>query len=71
MQYPAAERLRLIVQPTLLFRSRDGRPQPTGDRARELLPKARVVEQAEIHGSDLFELAATQVSAVLREFLRG
>jgi pimeloyl-ACP methyl ester carboxylesterase len=71
MQYPAAERLRLIMQPTLLIRSRDGRAQPTGDRARELLPKARAVEQAEIYGSDLFESAASQVSTVLREFLRG
>jgi pimeloyl-ACP methyl ester carboxylesterase len=71
MQYPAAERLRLIMQPTLLIRSRAGRAQPTGDRARELLPKARAVEQAEIYGSDLFESAASQVSTVLREFLRG
>jgi pimeloyl-ACP methyl ester carboxylesterase len=71
MQYPAAERLGLIMQPTLLIRSRDGRPQHTGDRARELLPKARAVEQAEIYGSDPFESAATQVSAVSREFLRG
>ena len=71
MQYPAAERLRLITQPTLLVRSRDGRAQPSGDRARELLPKARAVEQADFYGSDLFESAATQVSTVLREFLRG
>lgn len=71
MQYPAAERLRLIMQPTLLIRAREGRAQHTGDRARELLPKARAVEQAEIYGSDLFESAATQVSTVLREFLRG
>jgi hypothetical protein len=70
MQYPAAERLRLIVQPTLLLRSRDGRGAES-NRARELLPKARAVEQAEIYGSDLFESAATQVSGVLREFLRG
>jgi pimeloyl-ACP methyl ester carboxylesterase len=71
MQYPAAERLRLITQPTLLIRSRHGSPQPTADRVRDLLPKARAVEQAEVYGSDLFESAATQVSAVLREFLRG
>ena len=71
MQYPAAERLRLIVQPTLLIRSRDGRAQHSGDRVRELLPKARVVEQADIYGSDLFETAATPVSNLLREFLRG
>ena len=42
-----------------------------GGGARDLLPKARVVEQEEIYGSDLFESAATQVSTVLREFLRG
>jgi pimeloyl-ACP methyl ester carboxylesterase len=71
MQYPAAERLGLIMQPTLLIRSRDARAQHSGDRARELLPKARAVEQAEVYGSDLFESAATQVSAVSREFLRG
>ncbi len=70
MQYPAAERLRLITQPTLLIRSRDGRGMDS-TRARDLLPKARVVEQAEIYGSDLFESAPTQVCAVLREFLRG
>ncbi len=70
MQYPAAERLRLIMQPTLLIRSRDGRDTDSG-RARELLPKARAVEQADIYGSDLFESAATQVSTVLREFLRA
>jgi pimeloyl-ACP methyl ester carboxylesterase len=71
MQYPAAERLRLITQPTLLIRARDARQPHTGERARELLPKARVVEQPEIYGSDLFESAATQVSTLLREFLRG
>ena len=70
MQYPAAERLRLITQPTLLVRSREGRGMDSGP-ARELLPKARVVEQPEIYGSDLFESAATQVSTVLREFLRA
>jgi pimeloyl-ACP methyl ester carboxylesterase len=70
MQYPAAERLRLISQPTLLIRSRDGRDLDSG-RARELLPKARVVEQAEVYGSDLFESAAAPVSTVLREFLRA
>lgn len=71
MQYPAAERLRLITQPTLLLRSRVGPPPHNEQRARELLPRARVVEQAQIHGSDLFESAATQVSVALREFLRG
>jgi pimeloyl-ACP methyl ester carboxylesterase len=70
LQYPAAERLRLITQPTLLVRSRDARGT-AGGAARELLPKARVVEQGEIYGSDLFESAATQVSTVLREFLRA
>jgi pimeloyl-ACP methyl ester carboxylesterase len=70
MQYPAAERLRLITQPTLLIRSRDGRDLDSG-RARELLPKARVVEQAEVYGSDLLESAAAALSAVLREFLRA
>ena len=70
MQYPAAERLRLITQPTLLVRSRDRHGMDSG-AARELLPKARVVEQPEIYGSDLFESAATQVSTVLREFLRA
>jgi pimeloyl-ACP methyl ester carboxylesterase len=70
MHYPAAERLRLVTQPTLLVRSRDGRDIDNG-RARELLPKARVVEQAEVYGSDLFESAAAPVSTVLREFLRA
>jgi pimeloyl-ACP methyl ester carboxylesterase len=70
VQYPAADRLRLITQPTLLIRSRDGRGMDSA-RARELLPKARAIEQTEIYDSDLFESAATQVSTVLREFLRG
>ena len=70
MQYPAAERLRLITQPTLLVRSRDARGMDGGG-ARDLLPKARVVEQGEIYGSDLFESAPMQVSTVLREFLRA
>ena len=70
MQYPAAERLRLITQPTLLIRSRDARGMDSA-RARELLPKARTMEQAQIYGSDLFESAATELSSVLREFLRG
>jgi pimeloyl-ACP methyl ester carboxylesterase len=68
LHYPAVERLRLIAQPILLIRSRDGRAT---DNARDLLPKARVAEQADIYGSDLFESAATPVSTVLREFLRG
>jgi len=70
MEYPAAQRLPLITQSTLLIRSRDGRGMDSG-RARELLPKARAVEQAEVYGSDLFESAATPVSTVLREFLRA
>jgi pimeloyl-ACP methyl ester carboxylesterase len=70
MQYPAAERLRLLAQPTLLIRSRDARGLDSG-RARELLPKARAVEQPEVFGNDLFESAAASVSTVLREFLRG
>ncbi len=71
MEYPAAERLRLIEQPTLLIRSPEGRPPHGEHRARALLPKARAVERAEIYGSDVFESAATQVSTLLREFLRG
>ena len=69
LQYPAAERLRLITQPTLLIRSRDARG--AGSSARDLLPQARLVEQAESFGSDLFESAAVPVSTVLREFLRA
>ncbi len=70
MQYPAAERLRLVTQPALLLGSRDARGMDSG-RMRDLMPKARAVEQAEIFGSDLFESAAAQVSGVLREFLRA
>jgi pimeloyl-ACP methyl ester carboxylesterase len=70
MQYPAAERLRLITQPTLLIRSREGHGMD-GARARDLLLKARTVELPQIFGSDLFESAATQLSTALREFLRG
>jgi|HubBroStandDraft_6_1064221.scaffolds.fasta_scaffold602920_2 pimeloyl-ACP methyl ester carboxylesterase len=70
MQYPAAERLRLITQPTLLIRSREARGVDSA-RVRDLLHRAQVVEQPEIYGSDLFESAATPLSTVLREFLRG
>jgi pimeloyl-ACP methyl ester carboxylesterase len=70
MQYPAAERLRLITQPTLLIRSREGRSVDSA-RVRDLLLRAQVVEQPEIYGSDLFESAATPLSTALREFLRG
>jgi pimeloyl-ACP methyl ester carboxylesterase len=70
MQYPTAERLRLIAQPALLIRSRDGRGADR-NRVRDLLLRAQTVEQSEIYGSDLFEFAATPLSAVLREFLRG
>ncbi len=70
MQYPAAERLRLITQPTLLVRSRDERGVDS-TRARDLLPKARAVELSQAYGSDVFESAANPLSTVLREFLRG
>ncbi|HEY6458172.1 MAG TPA: alpha/beta fold hydrolase [Steroidobacteraceae bacterium] len=70
MQYPATERLRLITQPTLLIRSRDGRGADNA-RVRDLLLRAQVAEQPEIYGSDLFESAAAPLSTVLREFLRG
>ena len=70
MQYPATERLRLISQPTLLIRSREGRSVDNA-RVRDLLLRAQVVEQPDIYGSDLFESAAAPLSTVLREFLRG
>ena len=70
MQYPAAEHLPLLAQPTLLIRSREGRGMDSA-RARDLLPKARSVEHAQVYGSDLFESAATWLSTALREFLRG
>jgi hypothetical protein len=54
----------------LLIRSRDARGQDSA-RVRDLLLRAQTVEQPEIYGSDLFEFAATPLSAVLREFLRG
>jgi pimeloyl-ACP methyl ester carboxylesterase len=70
MQYPATERLRLITQPTLLIRSREGGGADSV-RVRDLLLRAQAVEQPDIYGSDLFESAATPLSMVLREFLRG
>jgi hypothetical protein len=70
MQYPAAERLRLITQPTLLIRSRGARGADSA-RVRDVLLRAQAVEQPDIYGSDLFESAATPLSTVLREFLRG
>ncbi|HTY92810.1 MAG TPA: alpha/beta fold hydrolase [Steroidobacteraceae bacterium] len=70
LQYPA-ERLRLLAQPTLLIRSREAPGQHAGNAVRDLLPRARVIEVAEMYGSDLFESAATRLSVVLRDFLRN
>ena len=68
MQYPLAARLPALTQPVLLLRSRD---EPGGARVRDLLPKARAVELADLAGSDLFEAAAAALAPVLRDFFKG
>ncbi|HEY8508117.1 MAG TPA: alpha/beta hydrolase [Steroidobacteraceae bacterium] len=67
--YPAADRLALVTQPTLLLKTRDeGATESL--RAKELMPRARVIELAQ--GSNgLFESHAESLAGPLREFLKS
>lgn len=69
VNYPAAERLVLVTQPTLLLQTRDeGATESL--RARELMPRARVVELTQ--GSNgLFESHSESLAGPLREFLKS
>lgn len=67
-QYSARERLALVTQTALVLRPKDDFWEATL-RARELLPKARIVDLAQ--GSGLFEVAPEVVADSARDFLRG
>jgi pimeloyl-ACP methyl ester carboxylesterase len=67
-QYGVRERLALVTQTALVLRPKDEFWEATL-RARELLPKARVVDLAQ--GSGLFDTAPEAVVESTREFLRS
>ena len=68
MNHAAAERLRLVKQPTLVLRPRDDLWDATA-RARGSLPDARFVDLADF-GHGLFDVAPAVVASQVREFLR-
>jgi pimeloyl-ACP methyl ester carboxylesterase len=68
MNHAAAERLRLVKQPTLVLRPRDDLWDATA-RARELLRDARFVDMPDF-GHGLFDVAPDAVATQIREFLR-
>jgi len=67
-QYDARERLALVTQTALVLRPKDDFWEATL-RAREVLPKARIVDLP--HGNGLFEVAPEAAVESTREFLRG
>jgi pimeloyl-ACP methyl ester carboxylesterase len=69
LQYPLRERLASIAQSTLILRPRDEFWDAT-QRARESLPKARIVDLAD-QGNGLFEVAPEAVAEAIRDFIRG
>lgn len=68
-QYPAAQRLSLITQPTLVLRPRDEFWDATA-RVRDVLPKSRMVDLPE-QGNGLFAATPESVVGYMRDFLRG
>ena len=69
LQYPVRERLASIPQSTLILRPRDEFWDAT-QRAREYLPKARIVDLPD-QGNGLFETAPEVVAEAIRDFIRG
>lgn len=67
-QYEARERLALVTQTALVLRPKDEFWDATL-RAREVLPKARIIDLAQ--GSGLFEVAPEAVVESTRDFLRS
>jgi pimeloyl-ACP methyl ester carboxylesterase len=67
--YAMRERLGAVTQPVLVLRPRDELWEAT-QRAREVLPRARIVDLPD-HGTALFESAPQVVVDTVREFLRG
>jgi pimeloyl-ACP methyl ester carboxylesterase len=68
-EYPARDRLGRVPQPTLILRFKDEWWEAT-QRARESLPKARLIELPEL-GHDALALAPEVVANALRDFLRA
>jgi pimeloyl-ACP methyl ester carboxylesterase len=69
LQYPVRERLGSIPQSTLILRPKDEFWDAT-QRAREYLPKARIVDLTD-YGNGLFEVAPEVVAEAIRDFIRG
>ena len=69
LQYPARERLPLLNHPTLILRPKDPEWDAT-QRARELIPRARMVDLPEL-GGDALESDGEPIAAALREFLHS
>lgn len=67
--FPARDRLARVSQPLLIVRPHDEWWEATL-RARELLPRARVLDLPDV-GADAFEAAPERLAAVVREFLRA
>jgi pimeloyl-ACP methyl ester carboxylesterase len=68
-EYPVRDRLGRVSQPTLIVRPRDEWWEATL-RARELLPRARIVDLPDV-GAEVFDTAPERLAAVIREFLRS
>jgi pimeloyl-ACP methyl ester carboxylesterase len=69
LAYASRERLGLITQPVLMLRSKDALWESTL-RARELTPRARLVDLPDL-GAEPLERAPEVVANALKEFLRG
>lgn len=68
-EYPARDRLGRVTQPILIVRPRDAWWEATL-RARELLPRARVVDLPDV-SAEAFEATPERLAAIVREFLRA
>lgn len=69
LRYPLRERLALITQPVTVLRPRDDLWDAT-QRARDFLPRARMVELAD-QGPAVFDTAPQAVADAVRDFLKG
>ncbi|MGH8217516.1 MAG: alpha/beta fold hydrolase [Steroidobacteraceae bacterium] len=68
-EYPARDRIGRLAQPTLIIRPRDEWWEATL-RARELLPRARILDLPDV-SAEAFEVAPERLAAVVRDFLRS
>jgi pimeloyl-ACP methyl ester carboxylesterase len=69
LRYPLRERLALITQAVTVLRPRDDLWDAT-QRARDFLPRARMVELAD-QGPAVFDTAPQAVADAVRDFLKG